>query len=200
MFGHDFGFSKLFKKKIANLFKCFSIVLTSATLVSLMMYCKEFGFETWYCLYAIHYVVNFCILKSAKYTVYNLLSDIHAAERITDLEKKSFGIITAAYALITVIPIGSVLSYRCVFSGDESDPFKKMHPFIAIFHVICYFGVDLYIEAEIIIYYYMYTYVKNMKNSLRRQKDVDKFISRYNTIADCYDKIRPVCDNIVSTF
>lgn len=200
IFGYDFGFSKLFKKKIAKLFKCYSVVLTTATFVSLMLYLKEIGSNPWLYLYSIHYVGNFCILKCAKYTVYNLLSDIHAAEQIADLEKKNLGYITTAYALATVIPTGIVLTFRLVFANEQFEPLRKMHPLIIVLYVICYFGVDLYIEAEIIIYYYMYSYVKNMKKSLEQDKDVNKFITSYNKIADYYNKIRRLCDNIVSTF
>lgn len=185
LFGYDFGFSNLFKNKISKLLKFYSTVLTTIICVTAVLPMR--GYDIW--VISMQYLIHFCILKSAEYTVYHLLSDIHAAERIDDLEKETFGIITATYAFVMFIANGAVIALRYMSNN-----------IYLIFVVYAYLGIYLYTASEIVIYYYVYTYIKNMKKSLKYEKDINKLIARYNNIADCFNKIRRLCDNIVSIF
>lgn len=200
VFGYDFGFSNIFKKKIAIFIKYYSLILTSAMLVALIAPVKVLSTDMLYWFSFMQFVMNIFILKSAKYTVYKLLSDIHSTERIAVLEKEIFGIAIVMGSFIILIARVSLAAVNRLVYNEDSCNYNELHPIYTTFHLFCYYGNHLYTASENVIYFYIYTYVKNMKSCLNEDKDINKFITRYNTITNCYDRIRRLCDNIVSIF
>lgn len=201
MFGHDFGFGNLFRKKVATFLKYHSVLITLVRFVTLLLPFKQVGGEFWYWFNLTECAINFSMLRCAKYTVFNLLSDIHAAERIPVLEKETFGVFTALYAFTMVTVQGLLVGLRCTFDDDDIIVYcVKMHPLYLTFYVLCPVGMALIPDSEIVIYYYIYAYVIKMKQSLKQDLDIQMFIDRYNKIAYCYDRIRHVCSKIVSIY
>lgn len=196
-FGQDFGFGNLFQKKTAVFLKYYSAILALTTTIILLGPFTFIGHKVWYWCTLTECVVNFCILKTAKYSVYSLLSDLHAAERNAVLEKETFGVIIFIYAFIMFIAKGFAMIIRCMF--DSNLYCESMNHTYLTFYAICCHAVDLMPEAQIVIRFYIYAYVKNMARSLKQDKDINKFIERYDKIADCQDKIRRLCDYFVST-
>lgn len=87
--------------------------------------------------------------------MYKLLSDIHAAERLDDLEKKTLGIITIIYAFTIFIINGSLIAFKYVIDIDGNDILKKLHPFYVSFYVFYYCGLELFSSIEIVIFIFM---------------------------------------------
>lgn len=196
MFGQDFGFGHLFSKKTAELLKYYTAVVALTPIVILIIWSHDFfGGYAWYSLTIFECVVNFSMLKISKYTVYNFLSEIHAAERIFVIEKEHFGVIILIYTLGMVIAKVFLLAIICIFDNDER---CKKNPLNVGLLVVCYNAVDLVHDAQIIIRFYIYASVNKLKRSLTQEQDLNKFIKRYNKIADCQDKIRLLCDYLVS--
>lgn len=195
IFGQDFGFGDLIgNKKIAQFFKYYSVVIALSMFVCLLCLFKVVGQEVWYWCILLECVVNLCILNTTKYTVYNLLSEIHAAEKIDVLEKEIFGVIISLYALgmflakgfIYIMPLCKYILYHNIF-----------YIYYALYST-CYMILDLMPEAQIFVRFYIYASVKNMAHCLEQDQDLNKFVKRYDKIADCQDKIRRLCDYIVS--
>lgn len=197
IYGYDFGFINLSQKKIASLFKYYSLVLTIIIFIALFIFFKLLRGEVWFWVNFIENIVYLCILKSVKYNVYNLLSDIHVAERIAVLEKETFGVITATCAISVYIGKAEIFSCH-LYSNENHNIFNRLTPIGLVIYLLFVLGKDFIHACELVIYHYIYTYVKNMKSSLKQYEDIDNFFARYNKIADCYDKIRHLCDNIVS--
>lgn len=153
--------------------------------------------DVWYWCTLTEYVVNFCILKSSKYNVFDLIADIHAAENIDTLENVAFGVITSLYALGMYIAKVSLTIIICIFDNIDTNIFCNTTIYDA-FYCIYFYAFDLMHDAQIIIRFYIYAYVKNIERSLSRDQDINKFIERYSKIADCQDKIRQLCDYLVS--
>lgn len=80
------GSVNYFKRNLQSFsnIRYYSVVLTTTTFVCLMYSIKILCDDKAYWLCSIQYVVIFCTLKSARYDVYNLLSDINATELIAD--------------------------------------------------------------------------------------------------------------------
>lgn len=195
MFGQDFGFGNLFKKKTASLLKYYSTILTLMSFAILMWPFKIGYQEVWYWCTIIHCVFNFCILKTAKYSVYNFLFDMHAAERIVVLEKETFGVLISVYALTMFIAKDIIFAIFCMF---DLNLYCQFNHFYFAFYAICCHAVDLMHETQIVVYFYIYAYVKNMKRCLEDDRDINKLVERYDKIFDCQDKIRRLRDYFVS--
>lgn len=155
--------------------------------------------DGWFWCNLLECVMNFCILKTAKYTVYDFLSDIHATERIDVLEKEAFGVIISLYALGMLLAKVLIFNIFCVYEYDHA-VYCKINPSYLIFYTVYFHGMDSVHDAQIIIRYYIYAYVKNMKRSLHQDQNLNKFIEQYDKIVDCQDKIRRLCDYLVSLF
>lgn len=198
LFAQDFGFGNLFRKRTAELFKYYTVVLTLTNFVILLWPLMIAYQEVWYWCAVVQCVLNFCILKkTAKYTMYNFLSDIHAAETIVTLEKETFGLIMATYILIMFIIKELIFATFCVF---DFSVYCDMNYFNLVFYAISCHAVDFMHESQIVVRFYIYLYVKNMESSLNQDQNVNKLIGRYDRIADCQDKIRCLCDYFVSFY
>lgn len=195
-FGLDFGFGNLFGKKTAQFLKYYSTVLALVTFVILIYPFELVGDQVWYWCTVLQCLVNFCIQKTARYTVYNLLFDIHAAERINVLEKESFGVITSMYALMMFVLKGFAFAVICMF--EHHLYYERLNLVYLIFYAACTFATDLIPDTQIVSRFYIYAYVKNMEMSLKQDQDINKLIERYDKIVDYQDNIRHLCDNVVS--
>lgn len=197
MFGQDFGFGNLFKKKTATFVKYYSKLIALTMTIILVLPFKLAGYEVWYWCTVAECVVNFCILKTAKYTVFNLLCDIHTAERIDVIEKETFGVVTSVYVISMFILKGYVVAMRCVF--DNNLYCEMMNYTYVALYALCCNALDFMPEAQIVVRFYIYAYVNNIERSLDQDQDMNKLIEKYNKIANCQDKIRRLCDYFVST-
>lgn len=195
MFGQDFGFGYLFRKNTARFLKYYSCILTSTIFVILAWPFEISYLDAWYWCTLIECIMNFCILKTTKYTVYNFLSDMHAAERIEALEKETFGVITFLYASGMIIVKILIFASFCIFDKNLYCEFNRFY--LTFYTVYCH-ATDLMPEVQFVIRFYIYAYVKNMERSLKQDQDISKLIERYNKIADCQNEIRHLCDYFVS--
>lgn len=195
-FAQDFGFQNLMKKRTADILKYYSALLTLTNFVILVWPFMIAYQDVWYWCAILQCVANFCILtNSAKYTMYNFLSDIHAAERIAALETETFGIIMATYIAIMYIGKELIFAFSCMF---DFNAYCDMNYFNLVLYAISCHAVDFMQESQILVRLYIYLYVKNMERSLKEDQDISKFIVRYDRIADCQDKIRRLSDYFVS--
>lgn len=195
IFGHNFGFPNLLCRKSSKIYKYFSAVLALTTFFMLAWPFKTLGQTVWYWTKVVECMLNFCILLTTKYTVYNFLSDIHAAERIAVLENETYGFIISIYSLGMLIIKGLMVAMTCIFDNDD---YCEMTPAYLSFYMIYAYALDVMHDSQIIIRFYIYVYVKNMERSLKQDHDINKFITRYEKIVHCQDKIRRLCDSTVS--
>lgn len=196
IFGQDFGFGNLFRKKTARLLKHYSTFLMLTTIVIVIWPYNLARKQVWYWCTIIECMVNFFILKTVRYSVYNLLSDIHTAEQVAVLEKETFGVIMSTYALVMLLLKLFVFTVTCIF--DSNLYCEGLNHIYLTFYAVHSHAIDLIPEAQIVIRFYIYAYVKNMESILKTDQDLNKFVERYDKITHCQDKIRHISDYCVS--
>lgn len=120
MFGHDFGFGNLFKKKTAKLLKYYSAVVALTSFVILIWPLEVFGqHQILFWFITSECAANFYTLKTSKYTVYYLIFDVHNAESIDVLEKEIFGVIMSSYVLGIFIVKVFLTAIKCIFGYND---------------------------------------------------------------------------------
>lgn len=194
-FGIDYGFAGMFSVKTKNILTLYSTLFSIFTFIVILIPYNTIHFLIWYWLTAFECLFFLIVLKAAKYSVFNFITDMQNMNCIYSL-KESFGICVASYSYCMFITKLSLVFFRCLYGNtsncDDYEP--GVHELYAIFSNV----LDFIPVSAIIIYYLIHCAITNMRESLEKEMDVSKFLNLYRAVADCCDKIRPLYDSIVS--
>lgn len=194
-FGIDYGFAGMFTVKTKNILRLYSTLFSIFTFIVIILPYNAIYYLIWYWLTALECLFFLIVLKIAKYSVFNFITDMQNLNCIYTL-RESFGICVALYSYSMFITKLSLVFYRCLYGNtsncDDYEP--GVHELYAIFSNV----LDFIPVSAIVIYYFIFCAITNMRESLEKDMDVNKFLNLYRAVADCCDKIRPLYDSIVS--
>lgn len=195
LFGIDYGFAGLFRRKIKNILTLHSTLLSIFILVVVLFPYNTIHMLIWYWLTALECLLYIMVLKTPKYAVYNFITDLQNLNCISSLSE-SFGVWVSLYSYSMFISKLSLVFFRCFYGNTSNchDYEPGVHALYAIFSNV----LDFVPISATIIYYLIYCCIINLSESLEKEMNVSKFLNLYRDIADCCDKIRPFYDNIVS--
>lgn len=204
IWGLDFGFLKHFDKKTqkAAQFVTFILNILAITMLSLpigYVNIKPSHFA-WHFSYLLQYIVVIFILNCTKYKLYDFLIDVsvinfkkaHKTVMINNFH--GFTMIGCVFGIQIIKYMIYIFHYK-----NEINSVILAVPYEI--HGIWYFCIDFVPYALIIIHYYIYVNLKNIKESVYAVTfDLNNIEEQYEGIADCYDKIMSLYDNIVREF
>lgn len=203
--GSDFGFSKLFYENVQRMFRIF------CTLV-VCMYCILFFLPivTNYPTMSITHTITLipfleCILNVIvllcykKYTIYDFLCNISQFCKLTKNDTYILSLLSIIHC-ITILCLKLILLFMMNAYEVKVEPYFDQLPPVYFFMLCLYYvNVDLVAIAQIVIFYYVCSSMKNLKVTLTSSGRTLNFIStRYKTIVDTCVKIRPLSDSLVS--
>lgn len=204
IFGFDFGFTKYFDSKtqktaqiVTFLINIFAIALLSLPFCYINKVPMYVG---WQLLYLLQYIIDCCVLNSTKYNLYDFLTDVS----VIDFGKLNKSVTLSQFcAFIMIIYVFGIHMIKLVLVTYilkfEIDYLTSLLPIPCEIYVIWYFCTDLVPFVLIVIYYYIYLCLKNLKQSVNDVTiSMNNVVKQYEAIADCYDKIMPLYEKIVS--
>lgn len=194
-FGIDCGFAGLFKEKAKNILKLYSTLLSIFMFIAILLPYFTLYFLLWYWLTIFECLSYLIVLKTAKYSVFNLIREMQDLHCISTLNE-SFGIRVSLYSYAMYVSKMSLVLSRCYYSSTSNchDYEPGFHTLYAMYSNI----LDFIPISATVIYHLIHCAVLNLGKTFDKDNDVSKFLSLYRAIADCCDKIQPFYDNIVS--
>lgn len=130
----------------------------------------------------------------SKYNVCNLMIDIHS---IIDGKKVSvsnkFTIIIYFYMILTFLIKFVICNLGCVMEMEQCTTLTTPAPI----YCIPAMAMESLTIIQILISYYIYLSIKYIKKSLNKI-DIKILQASYMTIANCWDKIKPLYTKLVS--
>lgn len=198
-FGLDFGFTKLLKKKFRLLVKGLYVIMFFISIVILALPLTNIDNTTyWYYFYIIQYISHFLILLFTKYTVCNFMNDIHdVIKNITGSPKikQKFGAVLLSCTFIIFALKMSICVSTCLISGNLCP--KNIMPFYI--YCIPLLGLDAISVTHVLIFYYIYSSMKHLRESILIHNTHVKCIqNHYMSISNCCEKVRPLYTRVVS--
>lgn len=195
--GIDFGFKKTMKnitRLITNGVQILMIILTLFILVSPLLRAR-FD-EKHYFFYAFYYIIHCIIMFTSKYSTCDLMIDIHLIIDGKNVSvSKKFTAITYSYFIISFLLKFSVCNIGCFMKLSQC----KCLITPAYIYCMPAMVIDNLTIVQIFISYYMYLSIKFIKKSLNKI-DIKILQANYMTIANCWDKIRPLYTKLVSHY
>lgn len=192
-FGLDFGFKKLLNKEIRIITKWFQIFITLVIIVTMVLAVTH---EKVHYLYSsiISYILHYLFLYRAKYTVYDLIIDVHMLiDNKTVVVKDKVDRIIYIFMIITFVlkyPLCN-LNYILVVNDCQNNIIPVYLNCIPIVMI------DGIVIILIVINYYIYIAVKHINESTT-EVDTNVSLDNFIQVADCWDKIRPLLTRLVS--
>lgn len=195
-FGINFGFAAVLKKKIRKVVKYITFIVSIGyiaitILLAAQLYEKSMSF------FSFEYIPYFVILNTGKYTICNLVVDVSEIYIVKAGELKFLNILTLYYTLIMFLIKTAfiVVSYHM----DSISVFFNLNIPYLVLYCIPSLGLDMLAVSQIIVYYFIFIYVRDLNKTVKKFKtNLDFTEKRYKDIADCVDKIRPLYDKFVS--
>lgn len=196
--GLDFGFASVVKRKFRLFVQRITLVVSVLSMMTMSVYLALSYNDIWCWFYTIKNNGLILVLITTKYKLYHFIYDMNG---ICDLTTKQIRIlkVTIILFLITMYPIKLTLfSISCIL-----DTHHYCRTFVSMFHLVVYMTIaltlDVIVVAQYNITYYLKCSVILIKELLRKHnRKLDVFEKSYTAIADCYDKIRPLYDWLVS--
>lgn len=196
MFGMDFGLKKILNKKVRVLTIGVQVVMfiaISTILFTTLTRAKPN--ETHYFFFAFNYLIRWVIAIHSKYNICDLMLDIHPIidnKKVT-VENK---VATLTYLMFAnfVLKI-AICCVGCVVYSEECSSLTTP-PYI---YCIPAGGMDGLTIIPIYASYYIYLSVKYIEKSLDKI-DIKTLQANYMTIANCWDKIKPLHNQMVSYY
>lgn len=197
LFGIDFGFSSIFKKKHQSIVKRFTFFL-SIVMIILIISPVVFD-EVFYWFNIIEYTSYYLLLNLTKYNAYHFINDMNKIYDLNQYDKKFLRIVGVYYhgAEFFMKATFIVILYKL---GNVSFFSLNNITYTIIYYVPC-LGLDIIGIVQVVLMYYVNCSVRHLK-ALLGANDVNfKNIENYYiNIAFCYDKIKTLYGRIVSTF
>lgn len=203
VWGFDFGFTKHLDKKTQKTaqFITFLINILAIAILSFpASYIIERPGVIWQLLYLLQYIIDLFILNCTKYKLYDFLIDVS----VINFEKSHKSTMTKNLCAFTTIIylFGIQLIKYVIYLYHYKNEINSVVLLLVVpyeIYGIWYYCIDFVPFALIVIYYYIYISLKNIKDSIQEVSvHISNIVEQYESIADCYDKIMPLYDNIVS--
>lgn len=202
--GLDFGFSKFSKKNVKFLTNCYcrllSIFLITAIIMQIVYKIRraQVAASSWLIYSLIQYSMHVIFLSFSKYNLRNLIVDVNSVKKTICNNKnnpKRF-VSTLVIAFCIMYTIKTSLCY--LFCASETDNICDTIYIPGQLYCALVMGMDVITLAQILIYYYIYTTVKDLVVSLV-DKDIKWVRKQFTALADICDKITPTYGRLVST-
>lgn len=197
LFGIDVGFSKIIKsKKVQRSANILTVLMGLFSIIILLAPMPDLYNDFWFWTTALEYAIYLLILHTTKYTVYDCIRDIHRVKDVTHSQRFFHRIIAVKYAVfIFSLKIFAVVA-RCSHADKSYCPTHRF-PQYALYSLPA-LGEQFFVLTQIIVIYYFYCCVKSLKKSLESGVCLSIVEFRYLAVVECYDKIKPVTDKLVS--
>lgn len=203
IWGFDFGFIKHLDKKTQKAAQIVTFLVNIIAIAMLSLparYIIENPGVVWQLLYLLQYIIDLFILNCTKYNLYDFLIDISVINFRNSQKSTTINWFCAIMMTIYLFGIQLIkyVIYLCHYKNDIS----SIRSLLAVryeIYGIWYYCIDFVPFAQIVIYYYIYISLRNIKDYVCEVNvNMNNIVEQYEDIADCYDKIMPLYDNIVS--
>lgn len=197
LFGFDFGFSSIFKKKYRSFVKRFSFLLSIVMIVLLISPLNLNYIYYWFNI--VEYISYCLVLNFTKYSAYHFIIDVN---KIFDLNQnnKKFLCLVGVYNIAGFFIKAFVTGVSC---KADSLPFinhlTKCNITYTMIHCVSILSMDVIATVQIVLMYYIKCCVRHLKDLLTERDISFGHIEKYYIdIANRYDKIKPLCGRLVS--
>lgn len=201
IWGFDFGFMKYFNKNTQKIAQFATFLINIFVIVVLGLPCIYIHptYVAWLLVNLLQYIIDFVILNCTKYKLYDFLNDV------SDLRNSNKSVTINNFSIfMMMIYLFGILSMKYVLFVYQNN--KDVNNFTSlllelqyVYGIFC-FCIDVVPFALIIVNYYTYLSLKNVKEAVYEVTDnISNVVDQYEAIADHYDKITPLYDKIVST-
>lgn len=200
--GVDCGFTKLLRKKwfrwcskIASISISICIAFLMSTLLTKKSLLKTD--DAWHITIVMQYIIYFFIFHLTNYTVYDLCINIQEIDgNIRELKSEMHGIIFWIFTLIFY----AIKFYLALSIQSEEQKQIWATTLIPIYiYCFCYLITDMIPVILAYVYYYLYCCIKNFKMDIQKKNlHINLIELKYKAIVECYYKIIPMCDKMVS--
>lgn len=197
--GLDFGFASVLKRKCRLHVQRATRFVSTLSIGVMLTYLVFLYDEFWCWITAVKNIVLVSVLITMKYKPYHLIYDINGIiDALTTKQMNVLNIVLILYTCLMYLILIILMTVKCMW---EKETFcLKFYPTFYFFVFLeIYLSLDVIVVAQIIISYYLRCSVNAIKALLKRpNRKLDLFEKYYRSIADCYDKIRPFYDWMVS--
>lgn len=197
LFGIDFGFTKAFKIKFRKHVKGFTISSAILTTLVLLGPVVDNITDVWGLFNITEFILYLLSIYLSNCNMYDTLKDLVQIYELSVTEKRTLRRISLYSLIILVLLKCSVVIPRCLYKNQE---YCSMYNFpFHFFYLIPAFGMNFCRMTQIVIVYYFYCCIKNVKVSLKKLYFCETDLqNKYLVIANSYDKIKPLNDKLVS--
>lgn len=203
IWGLDFGFAKYFNKKNQTTMQFITFlvnIITIAILSQPVLYLTlEPVIAVWQLSFLFQYVVVLFILNCTKYKLYDFLIDLKKKAK-ESAKMSNF----CAFLLIFYISGTQFIKYVLFlfpFTIDEVAYLNSFQVLPCEISAICYIATDFVPFVLIVIYYYVFLYLKNLRESVHKITfKINIVVEQYDAVSDCYEKIMTLYDRVVSIY
>lgn len=198
--GFDFGFASALKRKyrfyIQKTTKFISILL----FVVMLVYLACLYNDVWCWVSVFKYNGFILVLLITRYKLYHLINDINGICYLTSKQLQIINITAILYTVVIHLIKITLLTLRCI--GENDAYCRKFYSiYVFIIYIGIAFSLDITVVTQIIITYYFKCSVHLIQVLLKKSKrKLDLFEKSYLAIVNCYDKIRPFFDWMVSFY
>lgn len=199
LFGIDFGFSSIFKKKYQLIVKRFSFFMSVAMIV---LNISPLLFDsTFYWIHVIEYTSFVLVLNFTKYNAFHFINDIRKICELNQNDKRFLRIVGVYYNVTEFLGkiIFVVVMHKIEYDTIFARKILSYHIIYTVIYHVPTISLDIISIAQIVLMYYLNCCVRHMK-ALLLANDVN-FVyieSYFRDIANSFDKIKPLYGRIVS--
>lgn len=197
-FGFDFGFTSILHKKYRLIVQRFTLSVSILITLAMIGYAVFHFDNIHYWFSTSRYIILNLVLITTKYKLYHLIYDINTICDVTK-EIKILNITITLYSLIMYSIKSILVTLDCIRSKEcYIEEFEALYIFVIYFAILQ--SLDVIATTQIIIMLYLKCSINVIKALLKKpNRKLEVYEKSYMAIADCYDKIRPLYDWLVST-
>lgn len=201
LFGYDYGFIMALKKCLRVTVKRFVLLETLFYIfvISLTTVFYHTEFVAWIPL--IEYLLNILALRSTQYKTFDFIMDIHKNIEILKNDRKVFFLTTFINNIIVcAIKMFILISLRAFNFVTYSEDYQFISSWgYYLAYIIPTLGMDTVAVSQIVVFYYTYMYVRNLKNQFKSSEvEINRTAQYFVNLADCCDKIGTLRNKLVS--
>lgn len=196
--GFDFGFASVLKRKYRLYIQRTTNFISILIFIVMLVYLAFLYNDIWCWFNAFKYNSFILVLFTTRYKLYHLITDINGICCLTTKQTKILNIIPILYTILMNLIKITLLTLRCI---GENEPYCKkfysIYVFIIYMAIVC--SLDITVVTQFILTYYFKCSVNIIQVLLKKPKrKLHVFEKSYLAVANCYDKIRPFFDWMVS--
>lgn len=197
VFGLDFGFKQFLKKKIRIVANCIQVFIIFVILIiQILPVARPNVYDYYLYFYIVSYVFHYIYLYRAKYTLCDLMIDVHGLiDKNTTMVKNRAGRIILIHITLTCVTKYAFCILNCIL--HRSICLGSIIP--GYIHCIPVMVLDEIVIIHILINYYIYIAVKYIKESMKKV-DTSLLLNNFVRVADSWDKIKPLYTRLVSIY